>query len=166
MLCKNRFILLSNSKNKYSSYIGSAMQGAMYELLDEEYVEVLHESKLHPYSQYVCREGENLVWTICTLNKNAYKEILEKVNQISEIELKSKNDKMTLKQNEAETIEYENLIKEYYFGRNERRITIEFLTTTSFKQRGNYIIYPDIRLIFQSLMKKYDVSSIFENVPK
>ena len=33
---------------------------------------------------------------------------------------------------------------------------IHFMSPTSFKQRGKYLFYPDLRCIYQSLMNKYD----------
>jgi len=35
-------------------------------------------------------------------------------------------------------------------------LKIRFLTPTSFKQDGRYCIFPSVRLIFQSLMLKFD----------
>ena len=54
---------------------------------------------------------------------------------------------------------YEELINRYYLHEQSRKIKVRFLTPTSFKQNGEYVLFPSIRLIFQSLMMKFDVSN-------
>ena len=47
----------------------------------------------------------------------------------------------------------------FYQNEYHRYIDLEFLTPTAFKSNGRYVILPDVRYIFQSLMNKYGVSS-------
>ena len=56
-------------------------------------------------------------------------------------------------------ISYKDLVKECYLKDGQRRLKITFLTPTSFKQDGKYAIFPSVRLIFQSLMMKFDKAS-------
>jgi len=59
----------------------------------------------------------------------------------------------------GQSISYQNLVKESYLKDGGRRLKVTFLTPTSFKQDGRYVIFPTVRLIFQSLMMKFDKSS-------
>ena len=56
-------------------------------------------------------------------------------------------------------ISYDTLIENYYFEEQPRNITIKFCSPTAFKSQGNYIFMPTVRLIFQSLIHKYDTFS-------
>ena len=51
------------------------------------------------------------------------------------------------------------LMDKYYFGESKRFIKINFITPTSFKSNGNYQIYPNLRWIYQSIMRKHDEAS-------
>lgn len=53
----------------------------------------------------------------------------------------------------------QELINQFYFEDGERYIKIQFQTPTAFKRQGNYEFYPDLQLIYQSLMNKYDLAS-------
>ena len=47
------------------------------------------------------------------------------------------------------------LLEEFYTKEAGKYFRIEFLTPTAFKQRGRFVIWPDVRLVYQSLMNKY-----------
>lgn len=51
------------------------------------------------------------------------------------------------------------LLKEFYNENCPKYMKISFLTPTSFKSEGKYVIYPNLRLLYHSLMKKYSMAS-------
>ena len=51
------------------------------------------------------------------------------------------------------------LLDEFYSDEYSRYINMDFLTPVAFKSNGRYMILPDIRLIYQSLMNKYSATS-------
>ncbi len=46
---------------------GSLLQGVLYEHIDSEYVDILHEQGVKPYSQCVRIEDGQIIWYIRTL---------------------------------------------------------------------------------------------------
>ena len=55
-----------------------------------------------------------------------------------------------------ETVAAEKLIENARAIESERFFSLRFLSATAFKQRGRYTVYPDIELILQSLLKKWN----------
>lgn len=146
---------------KYGPFLGSLFQGFLMEKIDTEYAEFLHTNGVHAYSQYVTKEEDTLKWSICTLNADAKDNIINKLLSlnIKEITLTHRNETFEVISYKVKEIGDEKLISDYYFGNCSRYLTIEFITPTAFKSNGKYVIYPDFRLIFQSLMNKFDAFS-------
>ena len=61
-------------------------------------------------------------------------------------------------------LESNDFMDQYYFTNANRYIKIQFQTPTAFKRRGEYVFFPDLPLIYQSLMNKYDAASQKETV--
>ena len=51
------------------------------------------------------------------------------------------------------------LVKEFYDKKCSKYLEVNFQTPTSFKSDGKYLIYPDLGLIYASLMRKYSAAS-------
>ncbi|MGI6057206.1 MAG: CRISPR-associated endoribonuclease Cas6 [Bilifractor sp.] len=126
------------------------------------YAERLHESGPHPYSQYVQVNGTDVCWVVNTLTEEAYHEIVVPLldQSFQKVELYSHKDQLNIKNKEV-TAEnsYNHLVEQYYFGDGNPVIRLRFLTPTSFKSENQYCIFPTTKLIFQSLMLKYDAFS-------
>ena len=56
-------------------------------------------------------------------------------------------------------MEAKTLLDEVYDKKCSRYFEVYFLTPTAFKHDGNYIFYPDLSLIYGSLMRKYSAFS-------
>ena len=158
---KLKMILQQEDKNKYSYYMGSLLQGVLMEMMEKDYAQYLHISNLHPYSQCIYNKNDRLVWEINCLNEEAKLKIIDKLldNTFQNINLKHRKETLQISTKELEYISYKELSDQYYMGQGERYIPIKFVTPVSFKKDGEYMIFPSERLIFQSLMKKYDASS-------
>ena len=55
--------------------------------------------------------------------------------------------------------EERELLDEFYDTSCPKYLDIQFMSPTAFKQDGRYVIYPDLRLIYGSLMRKYSAVS-------
>lgn len=150
--------IVLEKKNDITSLKGSIFQGILMEQINPAYGEILHLNGLKPYSQSIHYEGEKLIWEINTLNKQASIELIEPLKAGSFQKIGIKHDKQELDILEKQEVisNYQDLVNEYYFQNGNRRVRIQFLSPTSFKQNGRYVFRPDIRLIFQSLMMKFD----------
>ena len=139
----------------------SAFQGVLFEYVDREYVDMLHTHNLHPYSQYLLSENGKIYWVINTLNEESYEKIIRVLlsDDFTNFSLKSGNVDVTVINKEVETVAKSNLIYELNNVHSERYFDIRMISPMTFKQKGIYICYPDIRLIFQSIMNKYSAIS-------
>lgn len=158
MITKLVMELVSDNPKNFSYHNSSLTQGILMEKIPREYGEVLHQSQLHPYSQNFIREGEKLYWTVNALDVEATEQILAPLekDEFKQIYMRSKDCSLDIVKKKREQISYDKLLQEYYFEDRERFLKIKFKTPTAFKQNKSYCIFPTPRLIFQSLMLKYD----------
>lgn len=154
---KNLTIELDNDSIDFKK--SSCFQGALFEQMDTNYVEFLHQQNRHPYSQYVYRDKDNKVyWSISTCDDECSKYMITPLleDSLQEIHLNKVKEPIKFISKSLKTISQEQLMDRFYNLPAERYLEIRILTPISFKSYGKYINYPDLRLIYQSLMNKYD----------
>ncbi len=134
--------------------LSSNLQGALMERIDTRYAEYLHHLPNNPYS--LCVTGNNpSVWHLRTLNEEAYEQMIQPLLKPAFQSFVIKNGiTVTISKKELKTMTWKELMDEYQNTPCGNQFRLSFQTPTAFKYRGKYWIMPDIRLIFQSLMKK------------
>ena len=137
----------------------SNLQGVIMEHIEEEYAETLHQSNLKPYSQCVVKQDDKRIWYIRTVTQEAYKKMIIPLSQLNEFEIKNGQIHVNIVRRNFETRAENELLKEFYEIPANRFLNLTFQTPTAFKSNGKYVFYPDIRMIYQSLMMKYTASS-------
>lgn len=152
MYAELRLELESNEINYRHS---SNLQGVIMETIDSRYADELHGNQINPYSQCLLREKEITVWKICTMTDEAYEKIILPMSKVSEFSIKKDSIKASIRKRQLQTLEEKELLETFYNQKSSRYLEVQFLTPTAFKQNGRYIFYPDLRLIYQSLMMKY-----------
>lgn len=142
----------------------SSLQGILFEQIDPDYASYLHQNMWHPYSQYIVLNGENCVWRIMAFDQEAYHHIIEKVMAVSfnQFQLKKSALSVNIIGKQLHVYQKSTLIDEFNNVPGERYINIKVLTPMAFKQKGRYVIFPDCRLMYQSLMNKY--SNVSKNL--
>ena len=145
----------------HGPYLSSMLQGVLMENIDPSFADVLHRTGAHPYSQYVLTEGNDIRWTVNALSEEAERMIIRPLKEhlLKDIYLEHREETLSVTDIQEESISYDELVQKYYFGTGSKFLTIQFLTPTAFKQAGKYCIFPTGRLIFQSLMMRYDAGS-------
>lgn len=133
----------------------SNLQGVIMENIDSDYATLLHGNQTNPYSQYVTRTKEKTIWHIQTLTEEAYQQIICPLSKMKEIEIKKKGIVEHIKAKTIHTRDARTLLDEFYQESCPRYLELTFLTPTAFKRDGTYVFYPDLRLIYASLMRKY-----------
>lgn len=135
----------------------SNFQGVLFTQINSEYADFLHKQQLHPYSQYIAFEDGIPYWYVNTTSNDAYEHIIKPLMEPNFHEFNIHNGDINVSVIKKELVIKTNkeMLKDFYEKPSEKTITIEFKTYTAFKQRGRYIIMPDLRLIYQSLMMKY-----------
>ena len=153
---------------KINASMGSVMHGALMEMLPANISRQLHEENLRPFSQciYFDREKNKSVWRVGTLNAAAYEEIILPLLETKKIFLRQKGYTINLRDRKIlfET-GYENLADEIFpTDKKPLRADFEFMTPTSFKRAGEYVIFPESFLIVQSLLQRWNTFSPYMKI--
>jgi CRISPR-associated endoribonuclease Cas6 len=152
---------LDTQGNPIGYYQSSNLQGVIMEQIDSDYAQLLHTQSLNPYSQSISIEDGKAIWSVKTLNENAYHNIILplKRDTFNKFIITKKDINVKILTKELTTKSKKALLEEFYNTPSDKNINIELTTPTAFKSGGRYIIMPDLRLIYQSLMNKYSASS-------
>ena len=144
------------------SSMGSVLHGALIEQLPEDYAAYLHTENLRPYSQSIRwdRERERVIWRIGTLEDTAGEIIGTALEHMEQIFLRQKNYTASVQDLRCVSQRsYQDIADEYFRAETAPRgAEIHFLTPTSFKQGGAYILLPESALILQSLLLRRTMS--------
>ena len=132
----------------------SNLQGVIMENISPEYAARLHGNQLNPYSQCITRENNSTIWTIKTLNEEAYENIIMPLSECTDIFLRKKGLSISVCNKRMHLKNDNELITEFYEKKCPKYLEIKFQTPTAFKSDGKYVIYPDLGLIYASLMRK------------
>lgn len=141
----------------------SNMQGILMEHIETKYAEILHAQGTKPYSQCILA-GEEKEWIVRACTQEAYQEVILPLldSRFTSFDVKKKNIHVVVKEKRLNTVTKKELLDEFYSDAGSRHLNLEFLTPTSFKSGGKYVIIPELRYIYQSLMNKY--SALSENM--
>ena len=137
----------------------SNLQGVIMENIDENYAEYLHQSSLNPYSQCLLKKAGKTIWKICTVTDKAYECLLIPLSKLTKFTLKNKKNPICIVKKSIDIKEETILLKEFYEESASKYIDVIFETPTAFKRNGKYVFYPELHLLYQSLMNKYSASS-------
>lgn len=131
----------------------------LLEQLPAEYGEQFHQSTDHPLSQslHFDRDTRRHIWTVNLLTDALSMHLAHVLTEVREIPLHTGVLSATFLGCE-EIASPEALIlsarsREYESNRTELR----FLTATSFRQDGRYVLFPQERLIVNSLIRKWNL---------
>ncbi len=144
----------------FGYYQSSNMQGILMEQIDGKYAEKLHQQGLKPYSQFVLG-GEKKEWSVRTFTREAYEEIILPLMDSSfrQCKIDKKDIHIDICKKNLKTMRKQELLDQFYTESCGPYLNLEFLTPASFKSNGKYVIIPDLRYIYQSLMNKYSAAS-------
>ena len=138
----------------------SNLQGVIMENIDSSYAEKLHADGLNPYSQCVLREKQKVVWHIRTVTEEAYENLLLPMSKITGFRLKNLEENIGITERDVTVRQEESFLEEFYKKEELKYLDVEFRTPTAFKRDGKYVYYPDLSLLFGSLMRKYSMASV------
>ena len=124
--------------------------------IPSDVAEALHSQQDHPISQFVTfdKEKDTSIWNIHLLSTEASALFAPAIESIETISLHTGEISVVSKQPKTE-IQFEDII------RQARQTTslcteIQFRSAASFKQNGRYVIFPQEKLILQSLVNRWN----------
>lgn len=142
-------------------------QGWLMEHVNETYAEQLHLPGPKPYTVQVKKEGKHVCFIVNLLTDHANTIIGELLLQpgLKEICLASSQQKtFNIVEKKMSEQTQADLTALFYQEEVANTFTLHFDTPTSFKSHGEYVFFPDLSLILQSLIKKYNF--VFEGNEK
>ena len=123
MLAKLELWIEYEQEEKLTYNISSLMHGILMEQLDPIYGEVLHRNGQKPFHQSVSEMRKNhFKWTICTLNVEARKQIIDVLVTKKHFYMKHKDLKLKVTKWNLSGSSYDELIEKYYFQKNASKI--------------------------------------------
>ena len=145
------------------SSMGSVLHGALMDLLDTRVAERLHMDGVRPYSQYVFFDKDKgfPIWRIGTLTEDVWSMIVLPLLEQETLFLRQKGYSIYLI---SKSLIYESSYQEiaddiFLMETACRQAFLRFLTATSFKRNGQYVIFPETFLIIQSLLHRWNTFS-------
>ncbi len=145
---------------RISQTMASLFHGALMELIPTDYAEQLHLSQLHPYSQHLELRNDKWYWVVSGLNERAEQIILDDaLGNRESVFIRDKEMQVCLAGRKRRQISYEELAGYFYREKAERQLHLRFVSPAAFKRAGQYLFYPDIRCIYQSLMNRYSAAA-------
>lgn len=156
MLYKLEIIFDRRNFAEIDHSFSAKLHGLIMDVIEGSIANALHEPSLKPYSQSICLNEENVKWNIYGLNDYIYNNVLSILYEKKTFYIKAINKEIEVLSSKLEKKSFDEFFKESYERDSKRLIKINFRTVTAFKSQGKYINYPDLRLILQSIMKKFD----------
>lgn len=148
--------------------LGSVLQGVIMETIDTQYAAYLHQQNLRPYSQHCVfhAKSQTLDWYISALNTDAsHKLLLPLLNMPDTVYLRQKQKALRIEQRTLiRDTTYEKLAEQFFSKSTTKTteslaITFHFQTSTAFRRKGQYIVYPEIPLLITNLLKRWNTFS-------
>ena len=147
-------------RTRQARSLGPNLQGVLMEHVEGGYAALLHQLPFNPYSQYCVWEGDNLVWRVNALTSEAASYIIEPLRSLETVSVRGIGVSFDVAKTTLDTLSVKSLLD----GINddgEDKASIRFVTPTSFKSGGSYVIMPSARLVFQNLLMHY--GQVYDN---
>ena len=152
-----QFVLTVEAVSGHPLYADAAYRiyAFLLEQLPEDEAFWLHEEGSRMVTQHLtfCKESGTYIWSVSLLSDAVHSVLSPVLEQLQEIQIE--NQRFPIRQRVCERVGLEELLSN---GRNNcgRRAQLLFQTVTSFKQNGRYVLFPQERLILQSLMMRWN----------
>ncbi len=154
-----KITIICEKQMKMDKQLATFFHGWLMRQLDENFVVELHQTGTNPYTLFTKETATTVEFIIALLNQQAAEKISSRLlhSELHSFNLTSSTQKefKIIEKNISE-LDEKDLADIFY--RPEiigNTFQIKFLTPTSFKSEGEYTLLPDLRLLLQSLMKKY-----------
>ncbi|MCK4025217.1 CRISPR-associated endoribonuclease Cas6 [Streptococcus sp. 29887] len=138
-----------------SNELASKLHGFLMEMIDPAYASYLHNLETNPYATRVERSSTHHIWLVSLLTNEAVEQLAPLLLSLETIQLRGSQQEIVVQKLEVENCSDQELLTIFNSSCQETQFRIHFLTPTGFKSQGDYVMFPNPRLIFQSLMQKH-----------
>lgn len=121
----------------------------------------MHEQRVRPYSQYLLVKEGKPYWRLAVLTEEAFEHILRPIMRKDSLCLEQKGYEVGLDDfHMVKQDSFQGLEERFWTGTDKvHHIDLEFLTSASFKKNGEYMIFPELPLVLNSLIRKWNAYS-------
>ena len=140
------------------------LHGWLMEIISDQFAEELHQAGTNPLSLQTIHDDETVSFILNLLNEKACSEIEPLImdDALERIKLRTGEQKeFQILEKRVYEMSEKKLSKIFYANDCNNVLKLKIVTPTAFKTNGKYLFFPDIRMMFQNIMRKYNC--IFEN---
>ena len=157
MLTQYRLTLLPANPCRPRPEWGYRLYAALLAMAPAPFSVDVHEDGVTPVSQFLSRQGEDLIWTMNLLGEDCRAALSPILEETREFYLEKDKVNLRVVDRRRERVpDVEALLDMGAAHSGLHRLY--FCTATGFKSRGRYLNLPTARLIVQSLIKKWNGS--------
>ena len=143
-------------------HIPSVLHGVLMSVIDSDYAQHLHMNRLNPYSMFISKNNGQWCWTVSAVGREACEKIINVLadNSFKEFVITHKNNaRVNILKKELFTVSSSDFIASATGADNSKYIKLRFISPTAFKSNNRYVCFPDLYLIYNSLMNKASLLS-------
>lgn len=159
MIQQYQYTISALDSQRIPSFWAYRFYSWLLEQVPGEYGELLHQQGEKPITQFLHfdKEKSQNVWTVNLLTSEAVAVLQPALASTTQVLLNTE----TLNIQQKSFIQFDSpeelLRQSNNFQDRPRQSKMNFLSTTAFKQDGAYTIFPQVRLILQSLINKWNL---------
>lgn len=163
MIIKKLKVILIPSKKKrlYAENMSYYFYSYFMDFFGDDISNKLHENTLKPISIFTYKNMNNDEYVVninITADEHFCNEIANKILSIESYDINALNESFKVKEKIMySSITEDEYAKKYLYSINDRNLRqINILTTTTFKQGDEYALFPEIHLILNSAINKWN----------
>ena len=139
-------------------YMGSILHGVLMDYLSNDIASSLHHNFAYsPLKQRVFYFEDKKIWEIVSMSEELFNELVNLFNKENKIYLKHYKSTVSIEKYSVEKISIQKLIDTFLHKRDlSRYIKINVSTPMSFKLNNQYMIFPNVKRFFRSIMIQFD----------
>lgn len=139
-------------------YMGSVLHGVLMEYLPNDVAEQLHHNFAYsPLKQRIYLEDNKSIWEIVSMSEELSKTLIYVFSTENNFYLKHYQESIKLKQFNVEKFSINEMMSSYLGEESLTKfIKIKILTPMSFKSNQRYMVFPDMKKFFRSIMVQCD----------
>lgn len=139
-------------------YLGSVLHGVLMDYLSDDIADQLHhEFAYSPLKQRIYHKNKKIIWEIVCMSDNLFKEVVKLFSSKNSLLLKYSQTNIDIQSFQIEKINVQNMMNQLLQVEDlSRYVRLNIQTPMSFKYQNSYMIFPDVKRFFRSIMIQFD----------
>lgn len=139
-------------------YLGSVLHGVLMDYLSDDIADQLHhEFAYSPLKQRIYHKNKKVIWEIVCMSDNLFKEVVKLFSSKNSLILKYYQTNIDIQSFQIEKINVQNMMNQLLQTEDlSRYVRLNIQTPMSFKYQKSYMIFPDVKRFFRSIMIQFD----------